>query len=543
MAAVMDEETILRLPNEMEKSNGIVLEAADKRNPNVPLHLPGWFFQHCVKISDELNENTHRLIVRDDIFSVPKRPLPGEGELSSETYEIESAMYEKLNNFVSVDESSPIRGWERPGIDGKCVFTNDGAILRFPDDTKGLPFLSAVVERFSKEIDADLITMKFEDFEDLSEHFAEIQSIKKCKDVDCCIKLYFDQDHLSKDKEDKTHSFEDEAEPKLEQETFEWADDTYSFTKKGKKDKKGKKKSIGWVDVEANIEVGVDKVNTGELKNSQEAENESSPTFKEPVFPFSLILHSTSVKRYSEQESSTWPEHHRPLIIHIRGLHKFMEDKIRHSILIQLRGHVQKSLKQGHLLLIATDCNSGSDPYDSSLKDSSILGTLGRNPARRVTRIVPVKSPSQKSLLEKDAGREIERQNIRGLQREIRQRHSFDKTPVLLQPNASWCLEKGSPGLALLRTKILKSDEFEEVVNGIGRKCQISHIEKVLAQVEKNNKALDNWNEISEGGRWLGLPLKAQQAITKIESDRSKYSYEHDMLSLLVNPGKNSSLV
>jgi hypothetical protein len=521
----------------MEKPNGVILELPDKNFPKVHLHLPEWFFWNCAKTSEELNVHNHRLIIWNDSHSVPKSASPTARVMSnSGTYEIESAMYNKLNDFVSVNGSSGTHGWKKPGIDGKHAFANDGAMLRFPDDTNGLPFLSAVVEYFSKDIGADLITMSFEDFQDLSEHFAIMQRRKKCNDVDCRIKLYFDQDHLSS-KEDNSHVFEDKPEPEPEQEIYKWADDASTFTKKGKKSKKDRRQMAGWAEVEVNVEVNVEEVNT-KTENSQAAQNDSSPTIDEKAFPFSLILRSTAAKRETEQELDGHQEHNQPLIIHIRDVHKFTEDKIRHSILIQLRDYVQKWTKRGHVLLIATDCNSKSDPYVSSLKDSSILCTMGRNTARRVTRIVPVKSQAQRSLLKEDEGREIERENIRKLQRTIRQYHSIDKNSLLLQPYASWCLDEGSPALTLLRKKVLDGDEFEEAASSIGRRLKVSHIEKVLMQVDKNIKALDNWHRPSEDDRWLCLPLKTQEAIAEIENKRSKYSYEHDMLSLLVNPGK-----
>jgi hypothetical protein len=532
MATVVPEKTSLCLPVKMEKSNGVNLGPPDKDVSNTPLHLPEWFFQNCVKTSEELNEHNLRLIVRNNSHSSSKRTsLPARMLSNSEIYEIESTMYDKLNDIVSFNGSSETQGLNKPSIDGKNSFANDGAMLRFPDDTKSLPFLSVVVEYFSKDIGADLITMSFEDFEDLCEHFAVIQRRKKCNDVDCHIKSYFDQDHPSKDKEDSSHIFEDKPEPEPEQATYEWADYALSSTKKSKKGKRQKK--AGWVDVEVNLE----EVNI-ETENSQAAQNDPCSTIDEKAFPFSLILRSTTTKRESEQDSSSRPEHYQPLVVHIRGVHRFMEDKIRHSILIQFRDYVQKWTERGHVLLIATDCNSGSDPYHSSLKDSSILGTIGRNPARRVTRIVPVKSRAQISLLKVDEGREIERENIRKLQRKIRQYHSIDKNSFLLQPNTSWSLDEGGLASTLLRKKVLDGDEVEEAANSISRKLEVSHIEKVLMQVDKNTKALDNWQLPSEDDRWLSFPLKAQEVIAEIESKKSEYSYEHDMLSLLVNPGK-----
>ncbi|KAH7122271.1 hypothetical protein B0J11DRAFT_615727 [Dendryphion nanum] len=535
MAIVISEKTSLGRSVEMEASNGVTLKPADKNFSQAPLHLPEWFFRNCVKTSEELNEHDHRLTVCNNGQSLSKSAvLPVQTVSNLEVYEIESAMYNKLNDFASVNSSSGGYDWMNHSINGEKAFVNDGAMLRFPDDTKSLPFLTAVIECFAKGIGADLITMSFEDFEDLCEHFAVIQRRKKCNDVDCRIKLYFDQNHLSEDKEDKTHTLEEIPEPEPEQETYSGADDGPFFSKVGKKKKKGKKKASAWdEEEEVNVEVSVEEVNP-ELEN-QTIQTDASPTVDDKAFPFSLILQSTAAKRELKQGPKSLQAYYHPLIIHIRGVHKFMDDKIQHSILIKLRNYVQISMKRGNVLLITTDCNSRSNPYQSSLKDSSILSTIGRNPARAVTRIVPVKSQAQRSLLKKDEGREIERENIRKLQRRIRQYPLIDKNSFLLQPNASWCLD-GSQASKLLRKKLLDGDEFEETANSIARKLEVCYIEKVLVQNDENTKALDDWNQSSDEDKWLSFPLKAQKAIAEIESNRSEYSYEHDMLSLLVNP-------
>ncbi|KAH8672795.1 hypothetical protein BGZ60DRAFT_527089 [Tricladium varicosporioides] len=296
---------------------------------------------------------------------------------------------------------------------------------------------------------------------------------------DCHIKSYFDQAHLSKDEENQNHNFEDKPESESEQETYEWADKASTFVKKGKMDKK--KRKSGWAKIEVNLEVNVEDVNT-KTENNQGVQNDSSPAIDKVEFPFSLILRSTTAKRESKQELNSHQEHYQPLIILIRD-------------------YVQKWTKQGHMLLITTDCSSRSDPYSSSLKDSSILCTIGRHSTRRVTRIVPVKSQAQRSLLEEDEGREIEQQNVRKLQRKIQQYHSIDKNSVLLQPHTLWYLDEGSPASTLLRKKVLDGDEFEEVANRIGRKLEVNHIEKVLIQDDQNIKALDKWHQPSEDDR------------------------------------------
>jgi len=118
-------------------------------------------------------------------------------------------MCNKFIGFALFNASSGGRALTSRSIDNKKTFISEGAVIRFSNDTKSQPLFTAVIEYFATEIDSDLITMSFEDFEDLCEHFSVIQKGKKCDGVDCRIKLYFYRNYLSEDKDDKTHTLEE----------------------------------------------------------------------------------------------------------------------------------------------------------------------------------------------------------------------------------------------------------------------------------------------------------------------------------------------
>ena len=118
-------------------------------------------------------------------------------------------MCNKFIGFALVNASSGGRALTNRSIDNKKAFISKGAVLRFFNDTKSQPLFTAAIEYFAKGIDADLITVSFEDFGDLCEHLSVIQKGKKCDGVDCRIRLYFYRNHLSEDKDDKTHTLEE----------------------------------------------------------------------------------------------------------------------------------------------------------------------------------------------------------------------------------------------------------------------------------------------------------------------------------------------
>ena len=150
-----------------------------KQKTAIPSHIDGeqspripqWFLENCVKAAEELAISKVPLIVREDVFVELEKRQETDGS-TSDTYEVASVVYEPLLGILT--NATHIR---KSDVKGKKFFVNDAVHLRFPDKGRtkgGIEFLTAVVERFAKDIRADLITLRAEDFIDLVEHFTSL---------------------------------------------------------------------------------------------------------------------------------------------------------------------------------------------------------------------------------------------------------------------------------------------------------------------------------------------------------------------------------
>jgi hypothetical protein len=112
------------------------------------------------------------LIVRDNV-SLGHDSGQGIAEPNADAYEVDSVVYEPLLNVLS---SRTAGGAHVHNSDPKTTrfFSNDAVHLPLPDKYPakgGSRFLTAIVEYFTKDAGADLITFGLHDVDDLAEHF------------------------------------------------------------------------------------------------------------------------------------------------------------------------------------------------------------------------------------------------------------------------------------------------------------------------------------------------------------------------------------
>ena len=145
------------------------------------LQIPRRFLDKCVRTTEQLAASSPSLSIREN-FSVSHTAFQAADPPISDIYEITRDVYEPLLDIFAgakhMNERPNLRGapQARVQLNGKKVFKNDAVHLRFPDkgQTKGgTGFLSATVERFSRDIGANLITICAEDLIDLIEYFDE----------------------------------------------------------------------------------------------------------------------------------------------------------------------------------------------------------------------------------------------------------------------------------------------------------------------------------------------------------------------------------
>ena len=122
-----------------------------------------------MKTTEEIAALNIPLIIREDVSrsdtpqQEPAPPIP-------DAFEVASVVYEPLLDIF--DASS--RGRNKTNSKRNKYLRNDAVHLRLPDKgwvQGGTEFLIAAVEHFAKDIRANLITLRADDFIDLTEHF------------------------------------------------------------------------------------------------------------------------------------------------------------------------------------------------------------------------------------------------------------------------------------------------------------------------------------------------------------------------------------
>ncbi|KAI0852311.1 AAA-domain-containing protein [Daldinia vernicosa] len=467
-------------------TNGIMTPATTEDEVSQP-ELPSWF-KSCIKTFEELAECDIPLTINDASNNqAPETEKP-------DHYVIDSVMYESLFDIVfprGTKEQQDDSDMEPPR-----KFCHDAMALRMPHESHGQQFLNLVVQRFARDIGADIITLGLHDFENLATHFATLSGHSLPEGMSTFRDLYFEEpekpSETPKSDEKPGTSSSDPEKPK--------STDT-------------------------------------EPEKPEKPEPEKEARKKLP-FPFAQLFTSTLDKRGSQVGTPENKE--RPIII---LLPEVADDfyKSPRNVLTHLRDAVKEAKDQGkEIAVIAIDNQEdriygcyywGPSPSD----DDGFLSDLGFNPVKAVQIIVPVKTDLQKKLLEQDHKKTTQKVNIRKLQRKVQEGQKVPSFSGSLEPHVDWRLSEESFATKRLNDPNFNDREIELTASALGTNSDIENVERVFARL----KVLHEWMEEEEKtpppGQWDSLHEDARKAIETIKGDSCKYKHENSLLDSIVS--------
>ncbi|KAI8958625.1 AAA-domain-containing protein [Daldinia sp. FL1419] len=433
---------------------------------------PFWL-QSCIKTFEELAECEIPLTVGDtsgdQVHEVEK---PGH-------YVLDAVMYEALFDLTLPQET---RGLQSDSdIKGMTRFRHDAMALRMPHAEHGQRFLNLVVQRFAKDIGADIITLGLQDFENLANHYATLSGHNLPKGILDFRDLYF------------------EGPEKPEEEA-----------------KSGKKKS-----------------------NTETPDSKPKRAVRKRLaFPFAQLFASVLQKRGLSQTPSKEGQE-RPIIILLPEVAEDFYESPR-NVLTHLRDAVKEARAQGKEIAVIAIDNQNDPVYGppwprSPSNDYEFLSDLGSDQIKAVQVMVPLNTDTQKELLEKDYKKTTQKVNIQNIQAIIREWQKTQSFTGLLEPHVDWKLSEDSFATKRLGDSRFGDREIELVASALLANPTFENIEKAFARL----KVLSEWMEKKETkspGEWDGLHEDAQKAIKEIQENVSKYQFESGLLDSIVKP-------
>ncbi|OTA67291.1 hypothetical protein K449DRAFT_213173 [Hypoxylon sp. EC38] len=479
-----------------DSTNGIMTPAVTEAEAVEALELPPWFLKSCVKTLEELTALDVPLKVYDS--SSAKDNSSNSKSEDSAHYAVRDVLYESLFDLVSPLGQSEDHQ-EHIGATHPRKFVHDAMALRMPHQSQGQRFLELVVQHFAGDIGADILSLSLHDFEDLATHFASLSGRTLPDGISASRDLYF-----------------------LEPETPTEEPNTEEGNEETPASDDDKSKSI-------------------EKESDQPQEPEAR---KKLLFPFERLFASVSEKRNSSQ-ANFQGQNDRPIII---LLHEVADNfyQAPRSILTHLRDAVKDARCQGREIAIIALDNQNDSVYGYNWPlasvDDEFLSDLGSNPVKAVQVIVPMKSAAQKRLLEKDEIKATQRNNIRKLQRKIREGLAVHSFSGLLEPHVDWELSEDSFAAKRLNDPNFSDRELELAASALSRNMNFENVERVFERLRILNEwIVDDEEEKKTPGRWDKFHESAQKALQEIENDCNKYKYENDLLDCIVASGKFSS--
>ncbi|KAI1658946.1 AAA-domain-containing protein [Daldinia decipiens] len=149
----------------LEDSTNEIMTPATTEDDVAQPELPPWF-KSCIKTFEELVECDIPLTINDSSSNqAPETERP-------ENYVIDSVMYESLFDLVFPQDTKGQQ--DHSDMDLPIKFRHDAMALRMPHISHGQQFLNLVVQRFARDIGADIITLGLHDIENLATHFATL---------------------------------------------------------------------------------------------------------------------------------------------------------------------------------------------------------------------------------------------------------------------------------------------------------------------------------------------------------------------------------
>lgn len=132
--------------------------------------LPSWFLDNCVKTAQDLANSDIPLIIRENAMPGHDHNR-GKTDSDADVYEIDSAVYEPLQRLFSSEIPNTVDEQLSDLHAARC-FSKDRihlSLLREHQTNGGSQFITAVVEYFAKNAEADMITLALDDIEVLVE--------------------------------------------------------------------------------------------------------------------------------------------------------------------------------------------------------------------------------------------------------------------------------------------------------------------------------------------------------------------------------------
>jgi hypothetical protein len=183
--------------------------------------LPSWFLRNCVKSAAALKTHQIPLIVREREVCISQtvateelelgcsdstkdtKPTASDGpktkkiEIESKIYEVEPVVYETMHLALQQPQLlvKSTSGRVSASVTKASRFNFKSMYLRYPDHQRdrGIGFLTTIVEYFSQEIGADLITLQWDDILDLAEHFGKSKQKTQDLGADKLAQKYFER--------------------------------------------------------------------------------------------------------------------------------------------------------------------------------------------------------------------------------------------------------------------------------------------------------------------------------------------------------------
>ena len=295
-------------------------------------------------------------------------------------------------------------------------------------------------------------------------------------------------------------------------------------------------------------------------------------------FPFSALLSSPNVKRAKGPlRINAHAPNKTPLIIHIPTIYS-LYDAWGTDFLKALRDAIDGTALD--ILIISTTDQEPKICYDCTQSDfrhvesssamedagyvqakykiplsrnrhkhakkncptkSAVLWVIGTNLRKEAICMASVSSPSQRNLFvtHKKLEESYEQENIRLLQRSIRQLSVELRDLSIVQPFADWGFSAGTPTQEKLAKQELTENEVADFICALKQDSKEEYVKEAILGIGRREKALDDWcdsfKDEAMASKWSTFPTRAQDTIKQIERN-DELKWEQRFISLLINP-------
>lgn len=244
----------------------------------------------------------------------------------------------------------------------------------------------------------------------------------------------------------------------------------------------------------------------------------------------------------------------------------------RPNVLSTLKNALSAAAQRMPVLVIAADQHNvgyfakglgqPTPPAPSADTDFKLLSMFVSNPARTPLQIAPWRSKAQSVLLDIDdhhhSPKDIESRNINKIKNAVASLldKNQDIVPLLFHPYTPWQFPVNSQSWQVLRNSILDDNVVNSIVTQLTHNMTNEGIDLAIKTAKKRidhqTGVLKHWGDTKDDSDTSSdesddeyespeFPEKVRTAIRKIREDvMDKYEWEAQLLSNLVNPGKQT---